>query len=471
MSTRSPLPEDRTGPTPEKLAAFLGHQAAAPRYWVAYSGGLDSTVLLHLVAALAAREPGFCCAAIHIHHGLHPDADLWSAHCAATATQLGLPYQCRRVDARPKPGQSPEEAARDARYAALSQVLQPGEALLTAQHADDQAETLLLQLLRGAGLPGLAAMPAATEFAGGQLLRPLLAYPRDALARYAARHQLRWIDDPSNACVDFDRNFLRRDILPLLRARWPALASTLSRGARHCAEAQTRLDRLADQLLLTVSSPERETLLVGALRDLSESDRRLVMRRWISRTGHRQPSAAVLDQLTRELVDAAPDRNPVVKWGGTEARRYRDELFLLDKLPPPPPAASVLDWNGRDDLILPDGGVLRSARLMGEGLSASALASGTLTVRFRLGGEQLRRSASTPAKTLKAFLQESAIPPWLRARTPLIYLGEDVVAVAGFWAREELLVRGREEGLRFVWRPVGGRNAASQVGSCPESGP
>lgn len=232
------------------LADWLVIHGSASRYWIGYSGGLDSYVLLHLSARLGQTAGRFCFAAVHIHHGLQPTAEAWAEHCAEVCAQLGVPFHLMRVDAKPQSGQSPEEAARNARYRAFEDLLGKDEALLTAQHADDQAETVLLQLLRGAGLAGLAAMPEAMPLGRGVLLRPLLGWSRDALQQYAINHGLRWVEDPSNRDTAYDRNFIRHQIMPLLAGRWPGVAATLGRTARHCAEAQGQLNRLADDLLL-----------------------------------------------------------------------------------------------------------------------------------------------------------------------------------------------------------------------------
>src|SRR5580704_2983267 len=210
---------------------------------VAFSGGADSTALLAALVPL--REPRLRVRAVHVDHQLHPDSKLWSAHCRRVARDLGVPLRVRRVDAVARGGASPEAAARAARYAALATGLAAGEALLTAHHADDQLETVLLQLLRGAGVTGLAAMPALAPFAAGQLARPLLGIQGRALRAFVQRAGLPWLEDPSNQSEDFDRNYLRARVLPALVARWPAAAATVARGARHAAEAQWLLDELA----------------------------------------------------------------------------------------------------------------------------------------------------------------------------------------------------------------------------------
>jgi len=215
----------RPSVTPSLILEAIRIHPPSPVYWVAYSGGLDSAVLLHLAAQTQSCRMDLAIRALHIHHGLHADADAWTAHCQSNCLSLGIPLTVLRVDAGKRPGQSPEEVARHARYRAIESLIGPGDTVLLAQHRDDQAETLLLQLLRGAGLDGLAAMPVRSRLGAGHLLRPLLDCSRAQLAYYANEHGLAWVEDPSNQELIFDRNFLRREVMPLLRSRWPGLSS------------------------------------------------------------------------------------------------------------------------------------------------------------------------------------------------------------------------------------------------------
>ena len=282
---------------PDLLAALLT-DAAGRRLWIAYSGGLDSHVLLHAAAGLRERLQLDLCA-VHIHHGLLPDADAWTAHCARVCAELGVSLSVRRLALRPGAGASLEAVAREARYAAFRALLQPGERLATAQHRDDQAETLLLALLRGAGVHGLAAMPARAPLGAGVLLRPFLALPRTALADYAEAHGFAWVEDPSNADLAHDRNRLRHAVIPLLRERWPALDRTLARSAAYCAEAAELLDASADELLAGLAADLPNALSIRRLRTLDDARRRLVLRRWLRRQGLPLPDS---DRL-RLIVD------------------------------------------------------------------------------------------------------------------------------------------------------------------------
>lgn len=438
--------------TLEDLSARLRFRANPPRYWIAYSGGLDSHVLLHLCAWLREQTPGGpAFTAVHVHHGLHLQADAWAAHCERTCRDLNIPFFLLTVAACSKPGESPEEAARSARYRALQSLISPGETVLTAQHRDDQAETLLLQLMRGAGLAGLSAMPEYAEFGRGFLMRPLLHHSRQELQTYAQAHDLKWIEDPSNLDLGYDRNFLRHRVIPLLEERWPGLNKALGRTAGHCAEAQRLLKDLAADLCQAVRRPEGG-LGVERLKSLRASDQRLVLRSWLHDAGYRMPPAVILERILHEVLPAAPDRMPKVTWSEGEVRRYRDGLFALRPRPPLDPAA-VMPWDGSSVLELPaDNGSLGVSMGVGAGVDPRRWKRDSITVRYRRGGEACRLTGRTGAHTLKKLFQEAGIPPWLRERAPLIYVGEELAAVAGWWVCEPFAAGPDESGIVIRWR-------------------
>ncbi len=438
-----------------ELRAILARHPPSPHYWIAYSGGLDSRVLLHLCAELRRQQAGLDFTAVHVHHGLQAAAERWSEHCRETCEAEGVAFQLLRVDARPKSGESPEEAARTARYRALGALMSEGDTLLTAQHRDDQAETLMLQLLRGAGLAGLAAMPERTVFGPGGLARPLLNFSRQELRDYAESWRLDWIEDPSNLDLAYDRNFIRHRIMPLLTQRWPAASATLSRSARHCAEAQATLAALARDLCHAALNPESNTLYVDRLLDYAEADRRLVLREWIRASGFRMPSARVLEQVSTGALTAHPERGPAVRWSEGEIRRYRNELYLL---PPARPFdnAVAIAWDGIAPLILPDGnGELRAVPTNGVGIAAESWQAGSIGVRYRQGGETLRPAGRVGSRELKKLFQEASIPPWVRERTPLVYLNGRLAAAGGWWVCEEFAgtAGGRNVGIEWRGQP------------------
>jgi tRNA(Ile)-lysidine synthase len=401
------------------------------RYWVAFSGGLDSTVLVHAMADLRSglRDAGI--ALVHVDHGLSPASAAWSHHCEAIGAELGLRSRTLRVEARNLPSESPEAAARQARYQALASLLQPQECLLTAHHQDDQAETVLLQLLRGSGVAGLAAMPSCMPFGNGWLARPLLGFTRAQLKDYADQRGLRWLEDESNFDVSLDRNYLRRRVVPRLRERWPGYARTLSRAASHAAEAAQLLGELARVDIDRVGGSSPDTLSVSRLHELEAHRQRNAIRFWLRRLGLPMPPAARLQSILDTALNAAPDRNPRIDWPGAEVRRYRDLLYAMPPIPEQDPS-QILAWNLRSPLAL------RYCRLLakpatGQGLSALECERWPVTVRFRQGGERCRPAGSSHTRPLKTLFQERGIPPWLRDRIPLVYLGEALAAVADLW--------------------------------------
>ena len=342
---------------PDRLAARLAPLENVSRSWIAFSGGLDSTVLLDAAAAVRERLPG-ALQAVHLDHGLHPDSGVWVAHCQSHCEILAIPLTVRHLHLTPLPGESIEAVAREARYRAFSSLLVPGDLLLTAHHRDDQAETLLLALLRGSGVHGLAAMPFEMDCGAGRLVRPLLETTREMLAAYARERGLDWIDDPSNQSTALDRNYLRHEVLPLLRARWPALATTLSRSASHCAEAAQLTDRLAARTLDGLAGERRGTLDIPGLAQLDRPLQKAVLRLWLRGRGFLLPDTRHLGRILDEVLPARADANPLVAWSGCQIRRYRRDLFALSPLPDPPSPTRAIPWSVGDQfatLELPSG--------------------------------------------------------------------------------------------------------------------
>jgi len=432
----------------ERLLHTLQDLPRPPRYWVALSGRLDSSCLLHALATLRGRLPAPLCA-LHLDHGLHPDSARWAAHCRAVCDGLGIPLTVRALGLRPAPGTSVEAVARQARRDAYQALLGAGDLLLAAQHRDDQAETLLLQLLRGSGLPGLAAMPRLMALPPGWLARPLLDVTRTQLHAYARDHGLVWVEDPSNAETGFDRNYLRHRVLPLLTRRWPAYAATLARSAGHCAEALELIGQLTAPHLEAARGGRPGTLSVTALRALEPPLGRALLRRWIREQGWQVPNGRRLDRILRELLPAAPDRSPRVDWPGAEVRRYRDDLFLMEPLPPPP--VGPLAWPRGNSCELPAGlGRLRLQPTAEAGLDPIHWVLGAVGVRFGVSGERCRPVGARHRSRLKDLYQRHAVPDWLRPYMPLVYLDGDLAAVAGVCLCGDATAAG-EERLGLVW--------------------
>lgn len=453
--------------TPFSADQLLRRLQALPdtaRYAVAYSGGLDSHVLLHALHALGPAL-GAELRALHIDHGLHSRSGDWARHCEAIGRLLGLSVQRIDVAAAPAPGESPEAAAREARYAALRQQLREGEILLTAHHLDDQAETLLLQLLRGAGPAGLAAMPNCQPFGAGHLARPLLGFTREALREYADAQALVWIEDPSNAEREYDRNFLRHAVLPHLAARWPAFAATLGRAAGHQADAAELLEEMGALDLRHAATGER-ALAISALRTLSTARQRNLLRHWIRGQRLRVPDTRQLEAIRLEVAGARPDAQPRVVWPGGEVRRYRDALYALADAPPEG-LSGVYTWaDPARPLDIPALGRLQLAPAAA-GLCAEALAGAPLTVRFRQGGERCRVPGRGGSRSLKGLLQEWGVPPWRRGRIPLLYIGDELAAVVGHCLCEPFVAPAGSDALMPHLLP---REHEQDAGDLPRKG-
>jgi tRNA(Ile)-lysidine synthase len=407
----------------------------AVRVLVALSGGVDSTALL---AALGASPPKqIRLRAIHVNHGLHPNAAQWAAHCRTLARELSVPVQVITTKVTRASGVSLEAAAREARYGVLAQALQAGEFLLTAHHEDDQLETVLLQLFRGAGVAGLAAMPDIARFGSGWHARPLLTRSRDELVEFVRGAGLSWVEDDTNSDETLDRNYLRRQVLPLIRSRWRGVGSAVSRSARHAAEAQRLLETVARGDVERAASGA--DLFVPALRALQPDRRRNALRFWIARSGVRVPDTSRLEELAGPVIDARPDANPVVAWGDAEVQRHADVLSIRCSRGQRVPTLAI-DWPWRvaPVLELPDeGGRLELQPDPYGPIDLDALPA-HVTVRHRQGGERLRPRRGGPRRTLKSLLQESRLAVTERGRLPLVFSGSTLLAVGSLWIDESV---------------------------------
>lgn len=394
----------------------------------ALSGGIDSVVLLDILARLA-PSMGFELSALHVHHGLSPHAHAWARFCRSLCRDRGIACRVVRVDVAR--GNSVERSARELRYAAFRR--SGADHVALAHNQDDQAETLLLQLLRGAGVKGLAAMPAVraldlVDASGPRLLRPLIAVPRSRIEDYARRRRLQWIEDESNLDPAYTRNWLRHEIMPRFAGRLPGYRGILSRAAAHFAEASLLLDDLAR--LDAAAALEGNTLSARALRELPLHRAKNLLRFVIAARGFRTPDAATMGEALKQVLSARRDRNPRIDLGECELRRHADAIHLL-----PTTASARHDdevvWGGERRIALPQGGVLEMVPRRGSGLSAARLAGAPVTFRPRVGGERLQPDPARPRRTVKNLLQEARMAPWLRRCVPFIFCGDDLVCVPG----------------------------------------
>lgn len=432
---------------PEALCAPVRALPPAARVWVALSGGLDSTLLLHLVVhchhALADVR------AVHVNHQLQPNAPETEAFCGDLCARLGVPLTVRPVDlsAASNRGRAGglEEAAREARYRVFEELLEADDLLLMAHHADDQAETVLFRLLRGTGVAGLAGMPTDRPLGAGRLFRPLLAFNRAELEHWARLAGLSWVDDPSNTDESFDRNFLRHRILPELRDRWPGLNQRLSHAARACAESN-ELNRALASLQWRDLGGKGDRIPVSGLLELSLPEQKNLIRWWASERGFQAPSPGDWRQVLNDLLRAGEDREPEFRAKGFSLRRFRGCLYLVPDSPALPEEPRMLTvgesvhWAGWHIRLLPVG--------------KATTESPAIRISTRQGGERLRFRPGGTSRSLKKWLQEQGVPPWERARLPLVFAGAgdapELVAVGDLWCSEQYSEGAHAAGWRLV---------------------
>lgn len=414
---------------------------------IAYSGGVDSHVLLHVCAQLNSTFPKLIFKAVHINHGLQTEAQQWQQHCKLTSDNLDIEINCISVDVVNRKQDGPEQAARKARYGAIRELVTKHSVVLTAQHQDDQAETLMLQLLRGCGVEGLASMPLLDNFGLGFIARPLLQFNQQFILDYALRHDLSWVEDPSNANTNFDRNFLRKEVIPIIKKRWPAFAQTTSRTARHCAEVSDVLANMADD---HITDANKNQLSLNELSGKDEKLQRILLRYWIQSNHVQRPSLNVIEQVQRCVIQALEDKTPFVKWGENVVRRYKNNLYLLPVLPEFD-AAQSLTFNGASCQLPSALGLLKITESTGIGVDASLWDNAKVAVEFRRGGEIIKLAKRTGTKRLKALFNENHLFPWVRDRIPLIYLDGQLAAIADLWISEAFQAANKDPSYVLKW--------------------
>ena len=414
--------------------------------FIAYSGGVDSHVLLHLLSLDAAIRAKIT--AVYVHHGLQQEADAWAIHCKKTALDLGVTFKCLRVNAQKIARQSQEEVARNARYSTLKTLVKPKDVLLLAQHREDQLETVLLQLFRGAGVQGLSGMPVTCVFGKGKMYRPFLDVAKQAINDYAQYHHLQWVEDKSNQCDDFDRNFLRNQIVPQLKQKWPALDKTVSRSARHCAASQSLTDDIVTALFKQLYDNKDGTLKIALLLEQDMHKQQLLIRMWFKCKQLRMPSEVIVHRIIDEVAGANIDANPLVAGRDYCVRRYRNKLFCL------PHTHSMIEcveteWEDR-------GKAHEKYQLTrvhsSKGIPKVVWDNATVLIKFRAGQEKIRLPYRTGHHSLKKLFQEKAIPPWQRPSIPLIYLNNRLAAVADLWISADFFCEDEQECYQIEWK-------------------
>ncbi len=451
-------PLSKKTPLAQSLQRFLVdffncQQLANPQLVVGFSGGLDSSVLLHLLH-IASRKIAFKLHAHHVHHGLSPNADTWADFCQQQCRQLNVALTVTKINVDKFNGLGLEAAARKARY--LSLQASSADFIVLGHHQDDQAETLLLQLARGAGVKGMAGM--AVQDTKRKLLRPLLNVPRITLEAYAKQHKLTWIEDESNTDTQFDRNFMRHFVLPVLKKQYPVIAQTISRSAQHLAQASYLLDDLAqlDAKNCRFDFSEPSKLWLQPLANLSVSRINNCLRWWLSLNNLQMPSAAQLQQVVQQLFDAKADSAIKIKLAQKAdaaekltLRRYQHFAYIVKDIAPYEPINLL--WQNEETLVLPDNSSLFFNKKMGEGLSLRMVNNAELRIKNREGGERFLPELGRPSRDLKVMLQTHAMPPWQRNRLPLIFLDEKLVLIPNIAVDASLKASTNELGLCVDW--------------------
>lgn len=421
----------------------------AGKIYIAYSGGLDSQVLLHLCATQKHLRKDII--AVYVNHGLQAAAEDWAEHCRQQAQILGVTFRCLTVDAQAKTGESPEAAARNARYQALQLLLQANDLLLLAQHREDQMETVMLQLFRGAGVQGLAAMPIATRFGTGTMIRPLLNVAKADIRAYAETHDLHWVEDPSNLSHDFDRNYLRNAVIPLLKQRWPSLDKTVARSALHCGEASYLLNEWSSQTLPSLIDPVNNSLSIARLQGFSPSQINWLLRQWLQSLGLKPPSQTLLQTINEQLIEARDDAKPRISIQGYVLKKYRHHLFCLHPKHLLKPA-NELEWPPAQPALQQTNGYTLTRTSSPSGIDQTQWHASKITLTPRGGGEKLKLPGRDGQHSLKKLYQEAGIPPWERDTRPLLYLNGRLAAVPGLWIAEWAFSRSPAECYQLTWQ-------------------
>lgn len=419
----------------------------APHWYVGLSGGVDSTVLLHLLCDWRKHNPGSPpLSAIHINHGLQSEAAGWQRYCEDICRSLEIPCISRTVVVQPSG--SGEAAARVARYRAFEALLPPEAIVFLGHHLDDQVETFFLRLLRGAGVEGLAAMPRGRALGAAQLARPLLDYRRSEIEDYAAHHSLEYVIDPSNSNTAMDRNFLRAELLPLLATRWPAYRRAVIRASSHMAAAAKVLEDTVGVPETVYSRMGDAGLLLSQLNDAPDEIAATRLRSWLRSRGHQAPDTAAIDEFLRQLRVAGDDAIPRLACSSCTLQRYRDTVYLLPDCEAPPVALSLNLVPGAS-LEVPGVGTVSLLPSQGDGLELAS--DEQLVLRCRQGGERCRLPGRSGSRSLKVLMQEWSVPPWWRDRVPLVYLGGELVAVGDLARCETSRWRLASEAVEPLW--------------------
>lgn len=438
----------------QKFSEFLYQTLIANtslrKFLIAYSGGLDSHVLLHAMSQLRAKYSDLEITALHVNHAISPNAKIWSAHCGKICEELNIPLKINVIPSYLIPKKNIEARLRTIRYQILKENLNSDAVLLTAHNKNDQAETILLQLIRGSGVKGLSGMPMKKKIGGSILIRPLLNFTRADLAVYAQQNNLQWVEDESNQNLKFNRNYIRHDILPKLESRWSTVIHTLDRSAKLCSETEDLINEVAEQDISYVIDLKKQALNIAKLQQLSTFRQKNVLRKWLKNFVELSPGSVIIQKIQREIIHAREDAKPVMNFSNMQIRRYQNYLYLTKSNTAP--KISSPNWDLQQPFILYEQNMrLIAVKKKGIGLlTANKLTN--IAIRFRNPAERFHPHTRQGSHPLKKLFQEWKIPPWQRDQVPLLYVDNELAMVPNYGVAKKFVTRHEdEEGYEVVW--------------------
>lgn len=420
----------------------------AEKYWIACSGGMDSCVLLHLFYLNRSRLKQSV-EVVYVDHRLQKQSKKWGDFCARICRQYDFFFSYLEIDEEYKNGFSIEEWAREKRYQLLADKMNNDDILFTAHHQDDQIETFFLHAFRGSGPRGLVAMPNIRKFSIGFHARPLLGCSQQELKQYANEHQLDWKTDPSNDDIRYNRNYLRKSVLPVIEARWPAFRITTSRLIEHQQEVKSLLDEIAEDDLRQAVAKTSSAINIDVICNFSNARKKNLIAFWLKKIGMNLPASRHLNQIMTNVLDSEEDKEPCVNWNGVEVRRYRNMLYAIKPL-------SVHDrsmryeWDINQPFLLSDESLVASSE-KGKGISKKRIENKIVEIRFRQGGEKIRPENQSISKSVKHLFQEKGVLPWCRDRIPLIYIDNQLALIPGFCMDEKFAAKNNEASWDISW--------------------
>jgi tRNA(Ile)-lysidine synthase len=420
----------------------------APQIMLGLSGGMDSIVLLKLLSEQVDTK---LIQAVHVNHGLSESADQWQQFVEDYCRQLGVDFYAEKVQLVVS-GEGLEAAARDARYAVFERRLKKDGLLFLAHHADDQVETVIYRLLRGSGSKGLAGMPESRPLGLGQLIRPLLAYSKNAICREANIRGLKWIEDESNLDDQFDRNYIRNQVIPVIAERWPEYPQAIMQSAGHNDQANQLSKDLALEDLARLGLLEERagwSISIDGLFKLSVLRQKNVLRHWSEIKNLPAPGGKIINEILSSVVAARQDASPEVIWHRQCWARFQNRLYLLRCQNKNIQQDQSMHWDMQHPLMLADKSRLDAQRAKGSGLVAGAK---SIEIRYRQGGERCKPQGRGRSSSLKKLLLEYQLPPWLRDRVPLLYVQDQLVAVGDLWVCEGWAAKPEESGMEIQWQ-------------------